>query len=267
MFGAMFKAFGQLFSPGFRWILLKSVGLTIGLFILVGLGFKTLLESMDFTKWPWLDTTIDIVATLGLVAGMVFLIGPVSALFAGLFLDRIAEQVERKHYPDDPPGQDPPNTSIGGYGDTFGDWGQARNWTAGARVSIPLANIRARKNFHKAEFELRRAESSRTQLKQRIIVDIRSSARGLIASAEGVEAAERRRIAAAEQLRAERIRLEHGESTPFDVLQRQNDLVEAESQKVAALQAFRNSQAALDRAEGTILQVHNVQIDAVRALD
>ena len=164
------------------------------------------------------------------------------------------------------PGFPPPGTE-GNYGDTFNDWGDRRVWTAGARVSIPLGNIRARKEFHRAEFELRRAESSRTQLKQRIIVDIRAAARGLIASAEGVEAAERRRIAAAEQLRAERIRLEHGESTPFDVLQRQNDLVEAESQKVAALQAFRDSQAALDRAEGTILQVHNVQIDAVRALD
>jgi outer membrane protein TolC len=161
----------------------------------------------------------------------------------------------------------PPPPPSGNYGDTFDTWFDRRVWSAGARVSIPIPNTTARKNVNKAEFELRRAESRRTQFKQSIIVDIRAAARGLIASAEGVEAAERGRVAAAEQLRAERIRLEHGESTPFDVLQRQNDLVSAESRKVAALQTYRDSQAALDRARGSILEVYNVQITQVRQLD
>ena len=108
MFAAVLKAFAQLFSPGFRWILLKSLGLTIGLFLLAGFGLRAVFQSFSFVPWTWLETAIEIVAGLGLVAGMVFLIGPVTALFAGLFLDRIAEQVERKHYPKDFPGQDPP---------------------------------------------------------------------------------------------------------------------------------------------------------------
>ncbi len=164
------------------------------------------------------------------------------------------------------PGYIPPTS--GDFNDATSDFysGEA-TWRAGGRFSIPIPNRRARKEYNRAEFELRRAESRRTQLKQRIIVDIRRAARGLIASAEGVEAAERRRLAAAEQLRAERIRLEHGESTPFDVLLRQNDLVDAESQKVAALQSFRDSQARLDREMGTILEVHNVEVDLVRSLD
>jgi outer membrane protein TolC len=175
-----------------------------------------------------------------------------------------------------PPDPGPPATpgtpaipaTSGDFGDALSQYYQGnKDWTVGGRFSIPIPNTRARKAYNKAEFELRRAESRRTQLKQKIIVDIRSAARGLIASAEGVEAAERRRLAAAEQLRAERIRLEHGESTPFDVLLRQNDLVEAESQKVTALRSFRDSQARLDRQTGVILQVNNVQIDAVRSLD
>ncbi len=175
-----------------------------------------------------------------------------------------SENLNRLDFAGGPPvGSIPPST----YGDSFDQWGGSRQWIAGGRVSIPLPNTTARKNYNRSEFELRRAESRRTQLKQGIIVDIRSAARGLIASAEGVEAAERRRLAAAEQLRAERIRLEHGESTPFDVLLRQNDLVDAESQKVTALQAFRESQARLDRQMGTILDVHNVQIEQVRSLD
>jgi outer membrane protein TolC len=85
-------------------------------------------------------------------------------------------------------------------------------------------------------------------------------------SAEGIEAAERRSTAATEQLRAESIRLEHGESTPFDVLLREQDLVEAESQHIFALQAYQDSLAALDRAQGTILRNHNVVVEQARTL-
>ena len=159
---------------------------------------------------------------------------------------------------------------TGNFGDTFDSYFNAdrpRELVAQATVSIPLGNIAGRKNVSKARIELRRANSQIVQLKQQIIVAVRSAARGLLASAQGVQAAERRRVAAVEQLRAEQIRLEHGESTPYDVLLRQSDLVDAESQKITALQAFRNAQAQLDRQKGTILDTWNVSIANVRQLD
>ena len=67
--------------------------------------------------------------------------------------------------------------------------------------------------------------------------------------------------ASAEQLRAERIRLEHGESTPFDVLLREEDLVQAESQRIAALRVYRGSVAALDRAQGTMLEDRGIVLE------
>ena len=85
---------------------------------------------------------------------------------------------------------------------------------------------------------------------------------GAILDGEG----ERRRLASEEQLRAETIRLEHGESTPFDVLQREEDLVGAESQKIFALQAYRDSLTALERAQGTILRNHNVVVEEALTL-
>ena len=167
-----------------------------------------------------------------------------------------------------PPSNPPPNT--GDFGNTFDTYyrsGGPRELSAMALVSIPLGNTRGRKNVSKARIQVRQAESVVTQLEQNIIVSVRRAARSLLASAQGVEASERRRIAAAEQLRAENIRLEHGESTPFDVLQRERDLVDAESQKISALQAYRVSQAALQREEGTILADRNVVIEQVRKLD
>jgi CysZ protein len=60
------------------------------------------------TPWPWLDTALDIMTGVGLIVGLGFLVAPVTALFAGLFLDDVAEMVERTHYPADPPGRAQP---------------------------------------------------------------------------------------------------------------------------------------------------------------
>ena len=46
-----------------------------------------------------------IAAGLGLAAGLALLIGPVTAVIAGLFLDDVAEVVEKEDYPQDPPGR------------------------------------------------------------------------------------------------------------------------------------------------------------------
>jgi outer membrane protein len=159
-------------------------------------------------------------------------------------------------------------TAGDNWSDSVDNWfGGAYDARVAARFTIPIPNTTARKNVSKSRIELRRANSQVAQLKQNIIVQVRKAARGQLAAAQGVEAAERRRIAAAEQLRAEQIRLEHGESTPFDVLQRQTDLVSAESQKIDALQAYRTSQVTLERQQGTILDARNVVLSNVGKLE
>lgn len=140
----------------------------------------------------------------------------------------------------------------------------ADNYRVQGVFSIPIPNTAGRKNVSRREFELRQTKSRRVRLEQNIILEVRAASRTLLSAAQGIEAAERRRLAAEEQLRAERIRLEYGESTPFEVLQREDDLVDAESQKIFALQTFRTAETALQRAEGTILEAHSIQVDAIR---
>lgn len=139
-------------------------------------------------------------------------------------------------------------------------------WNIRGTVSIPIGNRTARHNATKAEIELRRSKTEMRRIEQQIIVEVRLAARNLHSAQEGIEAAERRRIASEEQLRAERIRLEQGESTPFDVLLREQDLVEAESQKITAIQVYRDSVVALDRQQGTILKTRNIVVDDVAPL-
>ena len=53
--------------------------------------------------WAWLNTAIDWLGSLLVIVGLFFLGAPVAALFASLFLDEIAEAVEKSQYPADPP--------------------------------------------------------------------------------------------------------------------------------------------------------------------
>ena len=148
----------------------------------------------------------------------------------------------------------------------FFDHDGAVNWSVGGVFSVPLGNHTRRAQRRSAKIELRQARTQRVRVVQDIILEIRAAARNLESAIEGIEAAERRRIAAEEQFRAESIRLEQGESTPFDVLERERDLVEAEVQKIEAFQVYHNSVAELERAQGTILSRHNIVLDDARRL-
>lgn len=169
------------------------------------------------------------------------------------------------------PGQ-PCDTSPG-IGSSFGDANSnfftddaAEAFTVRGIVTIPIGNVRARNDFDKAKLELRRSRLQLERLEQSIVSDIRRAARNLRAALEGIEAAERGVAAAEEQLRAERVRLEYGESTPFDVLQREEDLVTAENQRILAQRVYHNAITELERAQGTILERNAIVIDDRGAL-
>lgn len=101
MLDAAFLALREILSPPFRGVLVKSLALTLGLLVALWLLLERLLSTWVEIPWPWLDTAFSILTGIGLVIGLGFLIAPVTALFAGLFLDDIAELVERTHYPAD----------------------------------------------------------------------------------------------------------------------------------------------------------------------
>jgi len=155
------------------------------------------------------------------------------------------------------------------FASTDDDWFSAdgaKQWTGGAVLTVPIGNVVGRGGVSKARLELRRARTQVRRVELDILLEVREAIRNLGSSLEGIEAADRGRLAAAEQLRAENIRLEHGESTPFDVLLREEDLVDAESQRIGALEAYHNSVTALDRAQGTILRDRNVVVEDASTL-
>jgi uncharacterized protein involved in cysteine biosynthesis len=119
MFSDAAKALAQMFTPPFRAVLLKSVGLAILLLILLGIGLHRLFGwlaaegagYLEGVTGPGLQTPLHallwvfaIAAGLTLAAGAIFIMPAVTAFVASFFSDEIAAQVEHVHYPADPPG-------------------------------------------------------------------------------------------------------------------------------------------------------------------
>ena len=119
MLNAALKALSQMFSPPFRTVLLKSIGLALLLIVLLGFGLYRLLIWLAAigegwaqnafnltTSWPLsiLAWMISVLAGLGILVGSVFLMPAVTALVASFFADDIAAEVERTYYPDEPVG-------------------------------------------------------------------------------------------------------------------------------------------------------------------
>lgn len=127
MLRAAARALAQILSPSFRAVLLKSAGAALALLIVVGVALQRLFAAALERGVAWIEAYLDgayrwavdllelaltVLASLGLVAGMVFLMPAVTALVAGFFADEIAAAVEREHYPCDPPGADLPVIST-----------------------------------------------------------------------------------------------------------------------------------------------------------
>lgn len=97
----------QLFEPEFRTVLWKSIGYTILLLAVAWIALEAIVSTFltpFLGPWPWVATAVVWLMGAGMFIGAIFLIAPVSAAFAGIFMDEVAEVVEKRHYPGDPAG-------------------------------------------------------------------------------------------------------------------------------------------------------------------
>jgi CysZ protein len=112
MFSALSSALSDTFSKPLRGVMMRSLGLALVLLVLAGIGAFYGLEAIPAFGaewgWPIIDEVVDWLAGAGVVLALILLLMPVSALFAGLFLEEVAAAVEGRHYPNEAAGQDQP---------------------------------------------------------------------------------------------------------------------------------------------------------------
>jgi len=119
MIDAAVKALSQILSPPMRSILWRSIGLALALIAVLAIGLQRLLSWLAVYGEGWADATlspgfhtpvhvlswiVSIAAGLGVVFGAVFLMPAITSLVASVFVDEVADHVEREHYPAERPG-------------------------------------------------------------------------------------------------------------------------------------------------------------------
>ena len=118
MFEAAGKAFLQMFTPPFRRVLLKTIGLALLLMFLIAIGLHRVFAMLATDgatwaaghdwgpQWGWsvIVWIVSFAAGLGILTGAIFLMPAIAAFVGSFFVDEIAEEVEHRHYPNDPPG-------------------------------------------------------------------------------------------------------------------------------------------------------------------
>jgi uncharacterized protein involved in cysteine biosynthesis len=120
MFDAAIKSLQQMASPAFRSILIKSVLLALVTIVLIGVGLHRVLSWLAVNGEAWAEGAlgpmsqgplgaliwiISFATGIGILLGGVFLMPAVTAFVASFFVDQIAEEVEREHYPAEPSGK------------------------------------------------------------------------------------------------------------------------------------------------------------------
>src|SRR5947207_5121744 len=119
MLDAAIKALLQILSPPMRAILYKAIGLALVLIVVLAIGLQWLLSWFAEYGEVWgeamlgpgfhtplniLAWVISIAAGLGVVLGGIFLMPTITSLVASVFVDDVADHVEREHYPAEQPG-------------------------------------------------------------------------------------------------------------------------------------------------------------------
>jgi uncharacterized protein involved in cysteine biosynthesis len=113
------KALSQILSPPMRSILWRSIGVALVLITVLAIGLQRLLSWFATYGEGWaegmlgpgfhtplniLAWVVSIAAGLGIVLGGIFLMPAITSLVASLFVDEVADHVEREHYPAERPG-------------------------------------------------------------------------------------------------------------------------------------------------------------------
>ena len=119
MLDAAVKALSQILSPPMRSILWRSIGLALVLIAVLAIALQRLLSWFATYGEGWAEAAlgpgfhtplnllawiVSIAAGLGVVFGAVLLMPAITSLVASVFVDEVADHVEREHYPTERPG-------------------------------------------------------------------------------------------------------------------------------------------------------------------
>lgn len=141
------------------------------------------------------------------------------------------------------------------FSDAFADFKTTDRpfYTYGGRITVPLANLRARNTLRADRANLQQLVLTLKQLEQNTLIQIDNDIGTIRANYDQVQATRAAREYEEAALDAEQKKLESGKSTTYTVLQVQRDLTTARGNEIQALDTYNKSLSQLSVDEGSTL--------------
>ena len=136
-----------------------------------------------------------------------------------------------------------------------------RQWEVGLVFSYPLGNRRAKGRVRQSRLAIRQQLLRIQELEENVMEEVRRAVRGVLATAELVQASKAASRLAQKQLDAEEKKLKVGLATVFTVLQFQEDLAVERSNEIRSLTQFLQARVNLEAVKSTLLQVNDIAIE------
>lgn len=102
MFASLGRALAFFFDPALFGIVLKALLLTLVLFVALLAVAEYALHFLPTLGSPAVNRALELLAPVILIMGLFAVGAPVAALFASLYLDKVADAIEARSYSADP---------------------------------------------------------------------------------------------------------------------------------------------------------------------
>jgi outer membrane protein len=151
---------------------------------------------------------------------------------------------------------------IGGYGTSLRNLfsNDFRGWDVGLRFTFPLRNRQAKASLANAREAEKQTDLIIRQQLQNIEVEVRNAVQTVETARQRIESTRKQREYAQEQFEGENKKFQAGLSPVYLVLQRQNELLQAQVAESSAIAEYAQATANLQRVIATTDVENNIQI-------
>jgi len=131
-------------------------------------------------------------------------------------------------------------------------------WEVGLAFEFPIGNRAAQSRHRRATLERSRTIAGFESLQNQVVMEVRRALRNLETTRREIGATRKARLAAEAQFEAEVDRVKADQSTPYQLLEVEDDLATAQSQELLAQVAYHIASVDLEIATGTYLEVRRL---------
>ena len=158
-------------------------------------------------------------------------------------------------------------TNSGLEGDFSGSWdelssGTYYDWSVGVVFEIPIGNRAARERRAQARLDRTSARLEHERTINAVVLGVTQAVRDVRSAQQRVQTTRAATRLRTEQLDGEKRRLSVGLSTSYQVLQVQNDLLEAQTAEVESVVFLLKAVTAYRRQLGDVLETFGIEVDA-----